>query len=323
MPNSLPVVIHAMRVPDDYYGSLLGAAEILQPDDPLKPIPRQELFDLARERQAVGLMIAGEHPVTPEILDSLPSLKIVANTAVGYDNLPLDEMTKRGVWATNTPEAFIHATADATFALLLAFARHIPRADRFVRAGQWPKAGIGQAAWEGMELRGKTIGIVGYGKIGEAVARRAEAFGMSVIFTRRAETGDSRQRTLQQLLAEADIVSLHTPLTPETNRMIDAAALASMKPGAVLINMARGKVVDEAAMVAALKSGQLGGAGLDVFEDEPNVNEQLLTLENVVLVPHIGGATREARKAARVTASENIACVLRGERPLTPLNEIS
>lgn len=324
MPDAKPIVIHSMLVPTDYYGSLPEVAEIIEPPDPLRSMPPDELFERARETQAVGLMVAGEHKITDEILTSLPNLKIVANTAVGYDNLPLDIMTKHGVWATNTPEAFVDATADLTFALLLGLARFVPKGDRFVRAGEWPAAGLAQARWEGMELRGKTIGIVGYGKIGEAVAQRAEAFGMSVLFTRRSETGDPRQRNLQQLLAESDIVSLHTPLTPETNRLIDAAALASMKKGAVLINMARGKVVDEQALVDALKSGHLGGAGLDVFEAEPQVHPDLpKMLDNVVLAPHIGGATREARKASRITASENIANVIRGKRPLTPLNEIS
>ena len=145
---------------------------------------------------------------------------------------------------------------------------------------------------------------------------------MSVVFTRRSDSGDPRQRSLESLLQESDVVSLHTPLTPQTNRLINPESLAQMKPGAILINMARGKVVDEAALVTALQSGRLGGAGLDVFEDEPNVHPGLLELDNVVLAPHIGGATREARKAARVTASENIARALVGERPLTPLNEI-
>ncbi|MFT5468060.1 MAG: glyoxylate reductase [Verrucomicrobiales bacterium] len=323
MPDAKPTVIHSNRVPDDYYGPLLDIAEIIQPDDPLKPFLPAKTYDLARETQAEALMVAGEYKINAELLESIPSIKIVANVAVGYDNFNLPEMTAHGVWGTNTPDAFVDATADATFALLLGWARSIPKADRFVRALEWPQAGIGQARWEGMELRGKTIGIIGYGKIGEAVAQRAEAFGMSVIFSRRQETGDPRQRTVQQLLSESDVVSLHTPLTPETNQLIDAAALKSMKSSAVLVNMARGKVVDEAALVEALASGQIAGAALDVFEDEPNVHPGLLEMENVVLVPHIGGATREARKAARLTASENIAQVLRGERPLTPLNEIS
>jgi glyoxylate reductase len=230
-------------------------------------------------------------------------------------------MASRGVWATNTPDSFADATADCALALLLALVRRIPAADRYVRSGQWAVDGFQPSRWEGNQLSGKCLGIIGFGRIGRATARRAAGFGMRVIHHTRSGAGDPNWRSLPALLAESEVVALHCPLTLETRGLIDAAALAAMRPGAILLNLARGPVVDESALAAALRSGHLGGAGLDDFEAEPRVNADLLDLENVVLTPHIGGGTIESRADARLLAAENVARVLRGERPITPVND--
>ena len=192
----------------------------------------------------------------------------------------------------------------------------IAEGDRYVRTGQWERDGFHPVRWEGMLLSGKVLGIVGFGAIGQAVARRAEAFGMRILFNRSQPDPDPRYRDIDRLLTEADVVSLHTPLTESTRHLINSERLALMKPGAILINLARGKVVDEAALVAALQLGHLWGAGLDVFENEPAVHPGLLELPNVVLCPHVGGSAVEARRAARMLASENVLRVLRGEQPV-------
>tara|TARA_R110002096_G_scaffold91625_14_gene207339 strand:+ start:12775 stop:13740 length:966 start_codon:yes stop_codon:yes gene_type:complete len=317
---SQPTVINAVRVPDDYLEPLHDVAHIIQPDH-ANVMTFEELATTIQEHSAAGAIIPGELKIDPARLAEFPSLRVLANTAAGFNNLPLEAMAEHGIWGTNTPDAFVDATADAAFALILGLARKTVTGDQFVRSGDWAAKGIVTQNWEGMELRGKTLGIVGFGAIGKAVAQRAEAFGMKVIYHRRTPDDGCGYRILGDLLAEADIVSLHTPLTPETRHLIDADALAMMKRGAFLVNLARGPVVHETALVDALKSGQLGGAGLDVFEHEPEVHPELLTMENVVLTPHLGGATREARKVARLTAAENVRRVLLGERPLTPLNE--
>ncbi|MBZ0302873.1 MAG: D-glycerate dehydrogenase [Anaerolineae bacterium] len=314
---SLPRVLITNTVPDVILEPLHGLADVILGPDGGFTTPRREVLDLAPE--LVGIINQGELTIDVELLDHAPKLKIVANVAAGYNNLNTDLMAARGVWATNTPDAFYEATADATLAMILAVARFLVKGDRYVRAGQWQKTEFG--VWDGMLLRGKTLGIVGYGRTGQAVATRARAFGMQVLYHRRQVSTDPAYRSLNALLAESDFVSLHIPLVPETHHLIDAARLAQMKPGAYLINMARGPVVDEQALVDALQSGHLAGAALDVFENEPQVHPDLIPLDNVVLAPHIGGGTRESRQMARLLCAQNVAAVLRGKRPLTPVNE--
>ena len=313
-------ILNAVRAPLDYLSPLNGVAETVQADHEAL-LSREEMIELGQKHEVAGLVVPGEAPIDVELLEALPFLTVVANTAAGYNNLPLGAMTERGIWGTNTPKAFVDATADATFAILLGFARKIPAADAYLRRGTWEIDGIKTANWAGIELTGKTLGIVGYGNIGKAVRKRAEAFGMRVVYSRSQSDGHPDCRNLDELLAEADFVSLHTPLTDQTRHLIDEAAMKSMKSGAVLINMARGPVVDEAALVTSLKSGHLAGAGLDVFEEEPQIQPELITLENVVLTPHLGGATFESRKRARITACENVRQVLAGETPTNALNQ--
>ena len=249
-----------------------------------------------------------------------PPLRLVANMAVGYNNIDVEAARHLGVLVTNTPGVLTEATADLTFALLLAVARRIPEADRFARAGRY-------TGWQpmlllGAELPGKTLGIVGMGRIGQATARRALGFSMSILYTSRQPLTSEEERALnarfaplEEVLRQADFLSLHVPYTPQTHHLLNAETLALMKPSAYLINTARGAIVDEAALVAALQAGRLRGAALDVFEDEPRIHPALLQMEQVVLAPHIGSATRETRARMATTAAGNILAHLRGETP--------
>jgi glyoxylate reductase len=313
-----PKVLITNCVPADHLQPLEGLAHIIQGPGGGDLMPRSEVLELAPELRAI--INQSELKVDLELLERAPQLEVVANVALGFDNLDPTLMASKGVWATNCPYDFTEATADCTLALLLALWRFIPKADRYVRNREWQSFQPG--LWDGLLLRGKVIGMVGYGSIGKAVAERAQAFGMEVIFYQRTPVRDPRYRSLEQLLAEADVVSLHTPLNDDSYHLMNTARLAMMKPGSFLVNMARGKVVDEKALVAALERGHLAGAALDVFEEEPMVQPALLGMDNVVLAPHIGGGTREGRKGARLHCARNVAAVLRGERPLTPVNEL-
>ncbi len=253
-----------------------------------------------------------------------PGLRIVANVAVGVDNVDVEACRARGVVATNTPGVLTDATADLALALILMSTRRLGEAERLVRRGErW--------SWSmtfhlGRGVQGKTLGIVGLGQIGTATARRGRAIGMEIAYTARRrvppeleqELG-ARYTSLEELLRVSDVVSLHCPLTPETHHLIDGPALRSMKPSAFLVNTTRGPVVDEGALVQALRDGTIAGAGLDVYEHEPEVHAGLLDLEQAVLLPHLGSATVETREAMALLAAENVAAVLRGAPPPTPV----
>ena len=315
---SLPKVLITNAVPQDALQPLAGIAEVIQGPAGGPLMSRDETLRYAPALH--GIINQAELRVDETLLDAAPQLRIVANVAIGVDNLDLDLMARRGVWATNVPDAFVASTADCALALMLNLARRINAADRYVRSRQWLHDGFQPGIWDGALLAGKTLGIVGYGRIGKAVAKRARAFDMRVIYHSRRPSADEGYRTLDGLLAEADLVSLHTPLTASTRHLIDRGRLARMKAGACLINMARGAVVHEAALVDALREGKLAGAALDVFEFEPEVHPALLQMPNVCLTPHIGGGTRESRRAARRLCAENIAAVLQGKAPVTPVN---
>ncbi len=264
-----------------------------------------DMITLLAEADAAIVLL--QDPITRRVLEANPNLRIVSNFAVGYNNIDVDAARELGVTVTNTPGVLTEATADLTMALILSVTRRIVEADAELRRDQ-------RCEWEplrllGASLQGKTLGIVGMGRIGSAVATRARAFGMEVVGVRRGDW-------LGELLAMGDIVSLHVPLSRETHHMIDAAALAKMKPGAYLINTARGALVDENALCDALESGHLRGAGLDVYEHEPVVNPRLFAMKNVVVLPHIGSATEEARNAMARIAATNVLRFLRGEEPL-------
>ena len=311
-------VLITNAVPSDALEPLVGVADVIQGPSGGPLMPRAAVLQLAPELD--GIINQGELVVDDELLDAAPRLKIVANVATGVDNLDLDLMARRGVWATNVPDAFVASTADCTLALILNLLRMINEGDRYVRSGKWRDDGFQPGNWDGALLADKTLGIIGFGRIGKAVAKRARAFDMRVIYHNRTHADDPAWRTLDDLLAEADIVSLHTPLTASTRHLIDASRLAQMKASAYFINMARGPVAHEDALVEALQTGTIAGAALDVFEFEPEVHPALLDLDNVLLTPHIGGGTRESRRAARHLCAQNVAAVLQGKHPITPVN---
>ncbi len=295
-------------------------------------LPEAEFIDLTPPdftetelREALGrahaLVNPSNLPITPEMLDLAPHLRIVANVARGFDNLDPDDLAGRGIWATNVPDAFTVPTAEATIGLLLMVTRHLDRAAATVRRGDWATVVPGE--WDGISLSGKTIGIVGYGKIGQAVAALARAFGMRVLYTQRHAVAGSPDTylPLDDLLERAEVVSLHAPLTPDTRHLLDATRLARMKPGAVLINTGRGGLIDQDALIDAVESGHLRGVGLDVVAAEPFVPERLRSLPNVVITPHLAGSTVESHAEAQRLAMENVIAVLRGKRPASALNE--
>jgi glyoxylate reductase len=251
-------------------------------------------------------------PITRNVLQANPNLRIVSNFAVGYNNIDIEAARELGVTVTNTPGVLTEATADLTLALILAVTRRIVEGDDEVRTQR-------RCEWEplkllGASLQGKRLGIIGMGRIGAAVATRARAFGLDVVgVSRRATDGEV---SMDELLATSDIVSVHAPLTKETHHLLDAAAFAKMKRGSYVVNTSRGPLVDEHALCDALESGHLRGAALDVYEFEPEVNPRLLRMTNVVLAPHIGSATEEARNAMARIAATNVLLFLRGSEPL-------
>ena len=252
------------------------------------------------------------------VIDAAPTLKAISNVAVGYNNIDVPYAKARGIVVTNTPDVLTESVADFTWALILAITRRLSEGERLVRRGEWK--GWALDLLLGMELRGKQLGLVGLGRIGRAVAARAAAFGMHVAYTSRREAaGVGEAMQLDRLLLTSDIVSLHVPLTPETTHLIDKRALTRMKRSAFLFNTARGPVVDEAALAWALQHHLLAGAALDVYEHEPAVHPDLLSLENVLLVPHLGSGTTETRTAMADLAADNVLAVLDGRPPLTPV----
>ena len=255
------------------------------------------------------------------VLDAAgPGLKIVANVAVGYNNIDVAACRERGIAVSNTPDVLTNACADFTWGLILAVTRRLGEGERQLRAGEWRGWALDHML--GMELRGKQLGLVGVGRIGGAVAAKAPAFGMTVAYTaarKASELPGAVQMPLDRLLATSDVVSLHCPMTPETKHLIDKKALARMKRTAFLINTSRGPVVDEDALAWALKERLIAGAALDVYEKEPEVHPGLLNLENVLLIPHLASATTETRTAMADLAAANAIAVLNGHAPVTPV----
>ena len=280
-------------------------------------IPAGELRARIADKDALVCLLTDA--VDRSVIDAAPALKAIANVAVGYNNIDVAYAKSRGIVVTNTPDVLTESVADFTWALILAITRRLSEGERLVRRGEWK--GWALDLMLGTELRGKQLGLVGVGRIGRAVAARAGAFGMRVAYTSRREIAlaGADAMPLDRLLLTSDIVSLHVPLTPETRALIDKRALARMKRSAYLINTARGPVVDEAALAWALQHHLLAGAALDVYEHEPAVHPDLLTLENVLLVPHLGSGTTETRTAMADLAVENVLAVLAGRPPLTPV----
>ncbi len=280
---------------------------------------------IARTVQAEGLLCLLTDTIDAEVLAGCPNLKVVSNMAVGYNNIDVAEATRRGILVTNTPGVLTEATADFTWTLLLAAARRVGEGERLVRSHNWH--GWGPLQLLGGEVNGKTLGLIGMGRIGQAVARRASGFNMNILYYNRSALDKEQESALKirrveldELLESSDFVSLHAPYTKETHHLINAERLGQMKPTAYLINTSRGPLVDEAALVAALQQGRIAGAGLDVYEKEPELYVGLSELENVVLAPHLGSATHQTRGEMSRLAATNLVMALRGQRPLHPVN---
>ena len=314
-----PSILLTGKIPSSVLAKLESIGEVDQfRKDGVDVMPHDELVARVAGKQALVSMITDA--VDRAVIDAGAELTIIANAAVGYNNIDVAAARTRGVIVTNTPGVLTDATADLTWALILGITRRIGEGERLVRRGNWK-------GWTfdfmlGAEVRGKQLGIVGYGGIGRAVAARGRAFGMRIAHTSRTPKNDpdAEAMPLDRLLATSDVVSLHCPLTPDTRHLIDQPALARMKRSAYLINTARGPIVDEKALVWALRTRLIAGAGLDVFEHEPKVEPELLALENVLLVPHLGSGTVETRTAMADLAVRNVAAVLSGQPPLTPVS---
>lgn len=289
----------------------------LDPHDSDEPLPRATL--LARVARADALITTISDQVDAELLDAAgASLKIVANFGVGYDNIDLAACAARGVRVSNTPGVLTEATADIAWTLILMAARRAGQAERIVRAGQW--RGWAPTQLLGVELHGATLGIVGAGRIGCAVARRAAGFKMPIQYAHprsqsELDRAGAERVELDRLMANADVISLHVPMRPENHHMIDQARLSLMKSGAILINTARGPIVDEAALVDALRGCRIFAAGLDVYENEPRLSPGLVELDNVVLLPHLGSATEATRTRMAEMVAANVRAALEGREP--------
>lgn len=312
-----PRILVTRHLPAPVLASLRDAGEV-DLHGGAEAMPRADL--LARVKGASALVCLLTDTIDAEVLDAAgPTLRVVANVAVGYNNIDVAACRARGVAVTNTPDVLTNACADFTWALMLAVTRRLGEGERVLRAGEW--RGWALDYMLGMELRGKQLGLVGLGRIATAVAERAPVFGMRVAYTSRSahDLPGATRLDLHTLLATSDVVSLHVPLTAETRHLIDAAALARMKPSAYLINTARGPVVDEAALAAALRERRIAGAALDVYEQEPVIHPDLFGLENALLIPHLASATVETRTAMADLAASNVLAVLAGQAPLTPV----
>lgn len=316
-----PIVFVTRQVANEAiaYVKEIATVDVWEED---RPCPREILLEKAE--RADGLLAMLTDRVDEELLSRAKRLKVVANMAVGYDNIDVTAAKKRGIKVTNTPDVLTEATADLTFALLMAAARRITEANRFLLAGQW-------TSWSPTLLAGQnvfnaTLGIVGMGRIGEAVARRAKGFGMSILYCNRHRKPEAEQavgaqyRELDDLLKQADYVVMLTPLTPDTAKMIGEREFSLMKPTSVFVNVSRGGTVDEEALYKALAEKKIWAAGLDVFQKEPvPLDHPLLTLPNVVALPHIGSATYQTRMEMAKLAAVNIRAVLEGKEPVTPV----
>ena len=309
-------VLVTRRLPGGLDPLVEAGHEVIEPEGD-RPFTHSEMVKQASAVDAIVCLL------TDQIDDAVltagsPRLKVVATVAVGYDNIDLDTSAAHGIAVTNTPAVLDDTTADLAFLLILAAARRIWEAESDLRAGKWPGWDIDQ--YLGRDVHGAVLGVVGFGRIGQAVARRATGFGMEVLHHTRRDTGIVGWRgDLDRLLAESDIVTLHVPLTDETRHLIDARRLALMKPDAVLVNTSRGPVVDEEALAVALEEGAIFAAGLDVYEREPEVHSRLLVAPRTVLLPHIGSASLATRTRMARVAAENVVAVLAGDRPENPV----
>ncbi len=317
-----PKILLTGRIPDEVMAVLNGFCDVLSNTED-KPMERSKVLDLIRDREGLLSMITDN--VDAELMDRAPRLRMIANMAVGYNNIDVDAATARGIPVSNTPGVLTDATAELAFSLLLAAARRIAELDRRTRAGEF--RWWAPMLFLGREVSGKTLGIIGLGRIGQAVAKRARGLDMRVLYHNRSRLDPSEEKAMQieyadfkTLLREADFVSLHVPLTDETRHLVGPDEFALMKPTAYLINTSRGPVVDEKALVQALRERRIEGAGLDVYENEPALAPGLAELDNVTLLPHVGSGTLETRIRMASLAVTNLVAGLKGEKPPNVLN---
>jgi glyoxylate reductase len=318
-----PVVFCSWHFPDEGLDLLREVADLHVWEGP-EGAPREVLLRELGQAAAV-LALPPSDRLDVAAMDGAPQLKVVSGFGVGYDYVDVPEATRRGIMVCNTPGTLTETTADQAWALLMAAARNTTRGDRYVRSGAWHQ--YEPALLLGADVHGATLGVIGLGAIGRAVARRAAGFGMRVLYTGRSRKPDAEASTgatfvaLDDLLRLSDFVSLHCALTPETRGLIGAPQLALMKPTAILVNTARGAIVDQRALATALQQGQIAGAGIDVYEQEPIApDDPLLACQNAVLVPHLGSATYPTRALMARVAAENIVAGLQGRRPLFLVN---
>src|SRR5688572_23339207 len=310
---SKPTVLLTRRIPSSALATLEASCDVDRNEG--APLSPDELK--ARLRGKRGLVCLLTDAITADVMDEGNELEVISNVAVGYNNIDVPAARARGIVVTNTPDVLTEATANLTWALIMDVTRRVSEGDRLIRRGAWK--GFAFDFMLGSDLQGKQLGVVGFGRIGRAVAARAGAFGMHVAYANPRKIGDAEPMPLDRLLATSDIVTLHLPLTPATTHLIDQKSLARMKRNAYLVNTSRGPVVDEAALAWALKNRLIAGAALDVYEEEPKVHHDLLSLENVVLSPHLGSAATETRTAMADLAVRNTVAVLSGQPPLTPV----
>jgi glyoxylate reductase len=312
----VPNILVTRKLPSSILSRLegVGAVELYSGEGTM---PHEELLARVADKDAVVCMLTDR--IDKSVIDAAARLKIAANVAVGYNNVDVPYAKSKGVIVTNTPDVLTESVADFTWALILAITRRLSEGERLLRRGGWK--GWAFDFMLGTELRGKQLGVVGFGRIGQAVAARAAAFGMRVAYSGRRDLGvaGAEFMSFDRLLNSSDVVSLHVPLTNDTRHLIDKKAIARMKRSAYLVNTARGPVVDEEALAWALQQHLLAGAALDVYEKEPEVHADLMRLENVLLVPHLGSGTTETRLGMASLAVDNVVAVLSGRPPLTPI----
>jgi glyoxylate reductase len=289
-----------------------------------RPLKKEEIIERCKDCDAVLTQL--NDVIDEEVLDNLKNTKIIANFAVGFNNINIEAATEKGIQITNTPDVLTDTTAEMAWALLFSIARRVVEGDRYVREGKWTK--FSPNLLLGQDINGKTLGIIGAGRIGKAFAKKSKGFNMKILYNNRNRDEEFEREIGAQwvdkdtLLKESDFISLNVPLTNETKHLIGEREFKLMKKTAILINTARGPVIDEKALVKALKEGEIWGAGLDVFENEPYIEKELLEMDNVVLTPHIGSASTETRIKMSKLAAENIIAVLNGKPPITPVNKL-
>lgn len=313
------------KIPGDALDRLFGSGNEVVVSEFDRPLSPEEFLDRARGADAVLSLLSDK--IDGEVVDAIgPNLKIVSNYAVGYDNIKVPELTERGIIVSNTPSDEVNeSVAEHTWALMLALARRVVEADESTRRGAYK--GWEPGIFLGINMIGKTLGIVGMGRIGTMTARRAKGFGMKVLYNKRTPDPEAERELgvefadLERIYVESDFISLHVPLTDETRHMINKDTLGRMKKGVIIVNTARGPVIDEGDLVDAIRDGKVGGAGLDVFDNEPNINPELIAMENVILTPHIASATWEARNKMGSQAVDAILDTFSGKKPDTIVND--